>query len=117
MNTLYLIGKILFGGYFIMNGIMHFMHMKNMVGYSKMKNVPMPSFAVTTTGLLLLLGGLGLLLNIQMYYSLILLLIFLIPVTFKMHAFWSIDDVNQKMAEKVNFFKNLALIGAILMMF
>jgi hypothetical protein len=33
-----------------------------------------------------------------------------------MHAFWKVTDPMHKMSETINFTKNLALIGALLMM-
>jgi uncharacterized membrane protein YphA (DoxX/SURF4 family) len=43
------------------------------------------------------------------------LVLFLIPVTFTMHPFWK--EVGQARAiEKIQFMKNLALLGAVLML-
>jgi uncharacterized membrane protein YphA (DoxX/SURF4 family) len=45
----------------------------------------------------------------------IALLVFLLPVTFIMHNFWSIDDEMARMGEMINFMKNWALTGSLLM--
>ncbi|MFA6297440.1 MAG: DoxX family protein [Candidatus Paceibacterota bacterium] len=120
--TIKLIGLALFGGYFILSGINHFMHAKNMIGYATFKKVPYPKLAVYTTGVLLILGGFGTFLQVYQpvaYLSSIgflFLIIFLVPTTFMMHNFWKDTDPEARMSNKVNFLKNLALLGAILLM-
>ena len=113
---LFLVGRVLFGGYFIMNGLNHFMKMGMMKGYASSKGVPMAGWAVAITGLMILLGGLGILLGVYIQLSVLLLAIFLVFVTFKMHNFWAVTEPNMKMMETVNFYKNMALLGAVLMM-
>lgn len=117
LDAIHIIGQIIFGGYFVWSGINHFAKMRDYTAYASMNRVPMPSFSVGLTGLLLILGGLGVIFNIFMTISLILLVIFLIPVTFTMHAFWKSDNPGEKAAQKIQFQKNLALLGAVLLMF
>ena len=100
-----------------MNAFNHFSKAEMMSQYAQSKNVPSPKIAIYLTGLLLLLGGTGVLLWIYPEIALFLLLLFLIPVSFKMHAFWSITDMQPKMIEMINFTKNMALVGAILMLY
>lgn len=112
MEVLFLIGRIIFGGFFIYNAINHLRNAEGMSGYAGSKGIKSPKNAVIGTGILLLLGGAGVVLGIYPRISLILLLIFLIPVTFIMHAYWKIEDPQAKAAEQIQFMKNLALIGA-----
>jgi hypothetical protein len=46
----------------------------------------------------------------------IALVVFLIPVSFKMHDYWKIQDPMVRMSERISFQKNMALLGAALMM-
>ncbi len=115
MTVLFLIGRILFGGYFFYNGINHLTHVKGMGGYASSKGVPLPSLAVAVTGILLLLGGFSIILGIYPVIGMICLVIFLVPVTFTMHSFWADTDPQAKMGNQINFGKNLALLGADLM--
>ncbi len=117
MDTLFLIGRIIVGLYFAFNGMNHFSNLNMMTGYAQSKGVPSPRLAVIVTGLLLLLGGLSLLTGYQSDVGIILLLIFLLPTTFMMHNFWKVEDQQMKMMEMVNFMKNFALIGSLLMFF
>ena len=117
MEIIFLIGRILFGGFFVMNGFNHLTKTGMMAGYASSKNVPMAKLAVIFTGLMILLGGAGIVLGVYIKLSVTLLVIFLFFVSFKMHNFWVIADQNQKMLEMVNFTKNMALLGAALMIF
>ncbi len=98
-----------------MNGINHFKNANGLTQYVASKSVPSPKVAVYLTGLMLLLGGLGVILGIYTELSLWLIIVFLILTSFKMHDFWSVSDPSQKMPEQINFMKNMALAGAALM--
>ena len=113
---LFLLGRVLLGGYFVLSGIGHFRNFQGTVGYAKSKSVPLASIAVAVTGLMMIAGGAGILLGAWVQYAIFLLALFLIVVSFKMHQYWKIDDPMQKMGEKINFQKNLGLLGAILML-
>ncbi len=115
MHTVILyLGRILFGGFFIYSGYGHFANLKMMAGYTQSKGVPSAKAAVAITGTLLLIGGLSTLFNFYPLIGLGALVLFLVPVTFVMHAFWKVQDPMAKMGESVNFRKNLALLGATL---
>ncbi len=116
MALLFLVGRILFGGYFVMMGVNHFRNNMMLSQYAQSKGVPSPSTAVYVTGLMLLLGGVGILLGQYVGLAALLLVVFLLLVSFKMHNFWTISDPMAKMPEMVNFYKNMALLGAVLML-
>jgi len=115
-TSLLYLGRILFGGYFMMSGFNHFKMLTMMSEYAKSKGAPVPKLSVAVSGLLLLVGGGSILLNYFPSIGLIALVLFLIPVTFIMHAFWKIQDPTAKMHEMVNFMKNVALLGAVLIL-
>ncbi|MGI8911476.1 MAG: DoxX family protein [Rubrobacteraceae bacterium] len=112
MEILLLLGRIIFGGYFIMAGFNHFANLTMMSGYAGSKNVPAPGLAVAGTGVMLILGGLSVVLGVLPIAGLLLLILFLIPTSLMMHNFWTIEDPAGRMAEQVNFLKNLGLVGA-----
>lgn len=116
IGVLFLIGRILFGGYFFFNGSNHLMKTRMMAGYAASKGVPAPKIAVIVSGLLIFLGGLGVLLGVYTKLSLLLIATFLVVVSFKMHAYWRVSEPNAKMSDMINFTKNMALLGANLMM-
>jgi uncharacterized membrane protein YphA (DoxX/SURF4 family) len=117
METILLyFGRILFGGYFAYSGFNHFKMLDMMSGYAKSKGAPLPKLSVAFSGLLLLIGGLSVLFNILPSVGFVSLALFLIPVTFIMHAFWKVQDPMAKMHEMINFMKNIALLGAVLIL-
>jgi putative oxidoreductase len=115
-TTLLYLGRIILGGYFILNGINHFRMLEMMSGYAKSKGAPLPKLSVSFSGLLLLIGGVSILFNLFPVLGLASLIIFLVPVTLIMHAFWKTEDAQAKMGEMVNFMKNFALLGAVIML-
>jgi putative oxidoreductase len=113
---LFILGRILLGGYFLMSGFSHLKSLEGTAGYAASKKVPMPKVAVSVTGIMMLLGGAGVLLGIYTMWSILLLSVFLLCVSFQIHDFWNDTDPMQKMTNKINFTKNIALMGAILML-
>jgi putative oxidoreductase len=83
--------------------------------YAKAKGTPSPKLAVAGTGVILLVGGLGMLLGVHPVAGIILLTIFLLGVSFQMHNFWKVGDAQTKQIDIINFTKNMALVGALLM--
>jgi putative oxidoreductase len=116
MGALFVLGRVIFGGFFAYNGVNHFLHQKAMSQYAESKGVPAVESAVPATGALLLAGGASIMAGLKPRHGLAAVISFLIPVTFQMHRFWEEQDPNQRMTEFVNFSKNLALVGAALMM-
>jgi uncharacterized membrane protein YphA (DoxX/SURF4 family) len=113
-STMFMLGRILLGGYFAYNGFNHFRMITMMSAYAQMKGVPVPKASVAFSGALLLIGGLSILLGVYPTVGVVALTLFLIPVTYLMHAFWKIQDPMARMGEMVNFTKNAALVGAAL---
>ena len=101
MRPLFVIGRALFGGFFIYNGINHLARSASMEAYAQSKGVPSPVAAVNGTAALLLAGGISVVAGLK-------------PTTLQMHRFWEQEDPQQRMGEMVNFTKNVALIGAAL---
>jgi len=114
-NILFLIGRILFGGYFLISGINHFIKYSELSAYVASKKVPLPKAGVFLSGLLLFFGGLGFVLGAYIQIAAILLSVFLFVVSFMMHDFWNVSDKQQRMTQMQMFLKNIALLGAALM--
>ncbi len=114
--AIFVLGRIIFGAYFAYWGFNHFKDEKMLAGYAKSKGIPSPRLAVLVTGAMLIVGGIGFIFGEHLYEAAIILLIFMIPTTFAMHAFWKISDHTQRMNDMIAFSKNMAIIGALLMM-
>ena len=113
---LLLIGRVLFGGLFLYNGINHFTSRAGMVGYAQFKGVPSPSASIVVSGAWLVLAGASIITGFHAGIGLLMAALFLAVVTPKMHDFWRAADANARMADFINFQKNMALLGAALML-
>lgn len=110
-----LVGRIVAGLYFLMMAFNHFSSAQMMSGYTASKGVPAPKLAVLGSGVLLLIGGLSYLTGILPLVGGAALILFLVPVTLAMHPFWREEGQETRMAEMINFTKNMGLTGLILM--
>lgn len=115
MKELFLAGRVLLGGYLLMSGAHHFTSVTTMAQMAAGKGVPLPMAAVLLAGALLLVGGATLVLGVAPRLGVAALVLFFVPVTIMMHAFWS-EEGTRRMMDLVNFSKNVGLLGAILML-
>ena len=116
-EIIFLIGRILFGGFFLMFGIMHFKKKNDMIELAKSKDVSNPKMAILGTGTLLTLGGVGIIVGSFIQVAIAFLLIFLVPTSFIMHKFWKESNPEKKTTQMIMFMYNMALIGVLLMLF
>jgi putative oxidoreductase len=114
MKAAFLLGRMIFGGFFLYSGIHHLQERKSLAQYASAKNVPMPEIAVTATGVLLIAGGASILLGVKPKWGTLAAITFLGGVSPVMHDFWSFEDPNQRQNEMINFIKNMALLGGAL---
>ena len=116
MQYLFLLGRILFGGFFLVNAYRHLTMVSGMAPYAASKGVPSPRLAIVGSGVLLLLGGLSVLLGVRPDWGVLFIALFLIPVSFTMHNYWADGDPGMRQNNQINFHKNLALLGGALML-
>lgn len=115
MSVLVLVGRILFVALFLNAVIPHLTKTDMMAGYAKSKGVPLAWPATFGSGILLLLGGLSVLLGVWADLGALLLAVFLVPTAVLMHGFWR-ESGDGRMMEQTQFFKDLSLAGAALML-
>jgi len=113
MKFLPLIGRILFVSLFILSGVSHLFG--SGVDYASAAGIPAAHVLVPVGGLLALLGGLSVALGYKARSGAWLLIVFLLPVTFSMHAFWTVTDPMMGQMQMAMFMKNIALMGTALM--
>jgi len=115
MAVAFLIGRILFGGFFLFNGLNHFGSVTTMAQFAAAKGVPYPEFGIIFTGCLLAFGGLSIMLGWRPELGIASLVFFLILVTPAMHNFWD-ESGPERMNDMGHFLKNVALCGGSLML-
>ena len=112
MKVPFLIGRLVFGGFFLYSGIEHLRKHKEMTPSVRSKGVPAPDLVVTLTAAPLIAGGASLLFGVKPRLGAMALLGFLAGVSPIMHDFWRDQDPKERMNNLDNFLKNVALAGA-----
>src|SRR5437899_11897080 len=65
MKVPFLIGRLLFGGYFLYSGVNHFTQRRMLAQYVSSKRVPQSDIAVIASGAVLVAGGASVLLGVK----------------------------------------------------
>ncbi len=113
MKFLGLLGRILYSAIFLMAGPSHFQ--AGTISYAAAHGVPLSSIAVPLSGLISILGGLSIAFGYRASWGAWLIVLFLVPVTVTMHRFWGLADPEAAMVQQIMFMKNVAMIGAALL--
>lgn len=82
-------GRALLSAIFIASGFMHF---SATIGYAASQGLTLASILVPLSGLIAIAGGVSVLLGFHARIGAWLLVLFLVPVTFTMHQFWTLSD-------------------------
>ncbi|HLH37368.1 MAG TPA: DoxX family protein [Alloacidobacterium sp.] len=114
MKAAFLIGRLIFGGFFIYNGLNHLMRKKQLSQYAAAKNLPQPEAAVVGSGVAMMAGGASLILGLQPKLGAAAIAAFLATASPLFHDFWNAQDPATRQNEMIHFTKNLALLGAAL---
>ena len=105
-------GRLLFALLFIFSSFGHFN--EQTIAFAAAKGLPFASLLVPLSGLVELVGGLGILLGFRANAGAWLLVLFLVPVTLTFHQFWTIAEPMARQMELAAFLKNLSLLGGAL---
>lgn len=116
MEILFLIGRIIVGLFYLNSALNHFRHTDTMAQYAGAKGIPAPRAAIIITGLMLAIGGLSILTGIFPLVGIALLVLFLLGTSFLIHNFWTVEDAQTRQMEIIQFTKDLALAGSLLML-
>jgi putative oxidoreductase len=108
-----LVGRLFFGLIFLMSGPNHFT--SGAIDFATAQGVPFASFVVPLSGAMAIAGGLSVLLGFHARLGAWLLVLFLLPVTLMMHAFWKATDPGTAQLQTVMFLKNVSMLGGALL--
>ena len=104
----------LLAGYFILNGINHFMNEKMLEEYARGRHMISPRLAVLAAGVLLVFGGAALLIPSLLKAGVICLSVFLLIAAFSIRSFWVEKERMPRLYEAMNFTKNIAILTELL---
>jgi putative oxidoreductase len=108
------VGRVALVTIFIASGLGKLAGWRGTVAYAGSKGVSETLLAIATA--LELIGAVSVLVGFKARWGALALIIFLVPVTLVFHNFWAVPAAQQQM-EMVNFLKNLAICGGLLIVF
>lgn len=116
MEIIFLVGRILFALIFIASGIGHLTATAAMAGYAQSKGVPAAKASTILSGIVIIVGAVLIATGFYGDLGALLLVLFLVPTAFLMHAYWKESDPMAKMNEQIAFNKDISLAGGALVL-
>jgi putative oxidoreductase len=109
-----LLGRICISVIFLLSGFQKFGSFDATVKYMTAAGLPYASSLLVIAAIVEIVGGFSLLLGWKARFGAIVLLLYLIPVTYVFHNFWEVTDAAHKQLEAIMFLKNLAIFGGLI---
>ena len=113
-DALSLIGRILLAAIFVWSGFGKIGGFEGLAGQIASKGFPAAQAFAAATIAIEIGGGLMLVAGWKARWAALLLAVFTVIVTIFYHNYWAVPEA-QKMMQQIQFMKNLALIGGLLM--
>ncbi|MCI0771226.1 MAG: DoxX family protein [Chloroflexi bacterium] len=115
MEIVLLVGRAIFGLYWVSAAIQNLLGLEKGAANAGSHGVPFPRLSIIATAPILIAGGLSIAFGFYSEAGAILLIAFLIPASVLRHHFWDVADPQEAKVERRDFEKNMALIGACLL--
>lgn len=109
MKIVIIAARLLFSLIFLISGLSHFSPAT--IAYAGTQGVPLPDITAPFSGLLAIVGALSIILGFKARIGAILIMIFLIPISYKMHAFWNVTEPMLYQMQFSMFMKNVSMLG------
>ena len=111
-----LVGRSLLGLYFLGPGLAKIFNYSNYAAVMEENEVPLTLVALPVVILIQVIGGIMLILNLNVKVSALALFITTIVINIYIHDFWTLTDGIIKAHETQNFVKNLAICAGLLVL-
>ena len=111
-----LVGRSLLGLYFLGPGLAKIFNYSNYVAVMQENQVPLTLVALPVVILIQVIGGIMLILNLNVKVSALALFITTIVINIYIHDFWTLAEGISKAHETQNFVKNLAICAGLLVL-
>jgi putative oxidoreductase len=106
-----LVGRVAFAALFLPSGLLKAMNLQAFIYSVDGRGVPFAPFMATLGAAIEFLGGLALLLGVQVRIASVLLLLFTVAATLIAHRFWEYAPGAAHEVQRISFFKNVAIVG------
>jgi putative oxidoreductase len=113
-----LVGRVLFVLYFgAVAGVGHIRQSQNFEGYARAMSFPLVAVAGWPAGVWLVVGALSVAIGVWPDVGALMIGLFVLVAAFYFHAYWKIEDENQKMSQGFLFWRNIIALGASVALF
>jgi putative oxidoreductase len=114
-NLLTLIGRLLLAALFLPAGLSKITGFDGTVGYIGSVGLPVPALAAVVAIVVEVLGGAALIVGYQTRLAAAALALFTLVASVFFHAFWAVAP-EQAFVQQLMFFKNIAVVGGLLVL-
>jgi len=114
-NTLSLVGRLLLAFLFLPAGLMKIAGFAGTVGYIGSAGLPLPQLGAVIAIVVEVGGGLALLAGFGTRIAALVLAIFTLAASVLFHNYWGMP-AEQVMVQQLMFFKNIAVVGGLLVL-
>jgi putative oxidoreductase len=116
-DVVWLLARCFIGGIFVYSGFGKLTGLEGFAASLAKGGVPMPEVMAVVGAAVEFFGGLAVVFGIQARYAALLMALFTISATLISHRFWELQDPAMFKTQSVQFMKNLAILGAFLLLF
>jgi putative oxidoreductase len=106
-----LVGRVAFAALFLPSGLAKLMNLQAFIYNVDGRGVPFAPVLATLGAAVEFLGGLALLVGVQVRFASVALLLFTVAATLISHRFWEYRPGAAHQMQQINFFKNVAIVG------
>ena len=114
-NVTNLVGRVLIAGLFLPAGFSKLMGFEGTVAYFSSLGLAIPAALAVAVIVIEILGGVTLLLGYKTRITAVILALFTLGASMIGHAYWSVP-ADQVFIAKLLFYKNIAIIGGLLIL-
>lgn len=114
-NATNLLGRLLLASLFLPAGISKLMGFEGTVGYFSSLGLAVPALLAVAVITLEIVGGIALLVGFRTRISAVILALFTLGASVVGHAYWAVP-ADQVFVAKLLFYKNIAIIGGLLVL-
>jgi len=116
-DVVWLLARCFIGGIFVYSGFGKLTGLEGFAASLAKNGVPMPEIMAVIGAAVEFFGGLAIVLGIKSRYAALLMALFTISATLISHRFWEFQDAAMFKMQSVHFMKNVAILGAFLLLF
>jgi putative oxidoreductase len=114
-GILAVLGRLMLAAIFLLSAAGKLADFNGTAGMMASKGIPAAPVMLVGAIAFEIAGGLSILLGYRPRIGAVLLLVFLVLASYYFHDFWKIGDPKQKQDQMIHFLKNLAIMGAMVL--